>query len=86
MQTLHQAHDASEIHSPAEEAFNRKRRTIGLFLAPLAFVAVLAFPFHHTVSAHRTAAMLMMRHGVTLDIVGSSAIVGLVLGLGPIIF
>ena len=58
MQTLHQAHDASEIYSPAEEAFNRKRRTVGLFLAPLAFVAVLAFPFNLTVPAHRTAAML----------------------------
>ena len=74
MQTLHQAHDASEIYSPAEEAFNRRRRTVGLFLVPLALVAVLEFPFNLSDPAHRTAAMLAV------------VVVGLVPGLGPIIF
>jgi sodium-dependent dicarboxylate transporter 2/3/5 len=58
MQTQHRAHDAAEVYSPAEEAFNRKRRTVGLFLAPLAFAAVWAFPFTVPVAAHRTAAIL----------------------------
>ena len=39
MQSFHQARDAAEIYSPAEEAFNRRRRTVGLFLAPAIFFA-----------------------------------------------
>ena len=38
------ASGAAEIYSPAEEAFNRRRRTVGLFLAPAIFLLVLALP------------------------------------------
>ncbi len=34
MRTVHQAISAVETYSPAEELFNRRRRTAGLFLAP----------------------------------------------------
>ena len=44
MRTLHGAIRAVESYSPAEEAFNRKRRTWGLFLGPLVF-ALSAFAF-----------------------------------------
>ena len=58
MQTQHQAVAAAEVYSPAEEAFNRKRRTIGLFAAPVIFVTLLAAPLDLPVSAHRTAAIV----------------------------
>jgi sodium-dependent dicarboxylate transporter 2/3/5 len=58
MQTQHQALAAAEIYSPAEEAFNRKRRTIGLFLAPIVFIVLLAAPLELAVTAHRTAAIV----------------------------
>jgi sodium-dependent dicarboxylate transporter 2/3/5 len=58
MQTLHQAHEAAEVYSPAEEAFNRRRRTIGLFLAPAVFAAVWLTPFNLSPPAQRTAAIL----------------------------
>ena len=34
MRRLHEAIGAVETYSPAEERFNRRRRTAGLFLAP----------------------------------------------------
>ena len=60
MRTLHEAIGAVETYSPAEERFNRRRRTVGLFLAParasspcwLAPIAGLTAP------AHRMAAIL----------------------------
>jgi sodium-dependent dicarboxylate transporter 2/3/5 len=58
MQTSHQAAAAAEIYSPAEEAFNRRRRTIGLFAAPIVFVALLAAPLGLATPAHRMAAVL----------------------------
>jgi sodium-dependent dicarboxylate transporter 2/3/5 len=45
--------------SPAEERFERARRTIGLFLGPLLFVAVLVFPFDLEPEQHRLAAVLV---------------------------
>ncbi len=44
--------------SPAEERFERRRRTIGLFLGPLVFAAMLAFPFDLEPNQHRLAAIL----------------------------
>jgi sodium-dependent dicarboxylate transporter 2/3/5 len=44
MRTQHQAIAAAEVYSPAEEAFNRKRRTAGLFAAPMVFVLLLLAP------------------------------------------
>jgi sodium-dependent dicarboxylate transporter 2/3/5 len=58
MRTLHQAHEAAEVYSPAEEAFNRKRRTVGLFAAPLVFVVLLLAPLGLSTPAHRTAAIM----------------------------
>ena len=39
MQTFHEAVGAVETFSPAEEQFNRRRRTAGLFLAPTVFLS-----------------------------------------------
>lgn len=45
--------------SPAEERFERRRRTIGLFLGPLLFVLVLALPLDLEPEQHRLAAVLI---------------------------
>jgi sodium-dependent dicarboxylate transporter 2/3/5 len=58
MRTFHQPAAVAEVYSPAEEAFNRRRRTIGLFLAPAVFVAMLAMPLGLSPAAHRLAAVL----------------------------
>ena len=58
MQTLHQALEAAEVYSPAEEAFNRRRRTVGLFVAPVVFVVMLLIPLELPLPAQRTAAIL----------------------------
>jgi sodium-dependent dicarboxylate transporter 2/3/5 len=58
MQTLHQALATAEVYSPAEEAFNRKRRTIGLFAAPVVFVSLLLLPLGLSPPAQRTQAIL----------------------------
>jgi solute carrier family 13 (sodium-dependent dicarboxylate transporter), member 2/3/5 len=58
MQTLHQALETAETCSQAEEAFNRRRRTAGLLLAPAVFIALLLLPFSVSPAAHRTAAIL----------------------------
>jgi sodium-dependent dicarboxylate transporter 2/3/5 len=44
--------------SPAEERFERRRRTVGLFLGPLVLVAMLAFPFDLDGNQHRLLAIL----------------------------
>ena len=59
MQTLHQAHEASEIYSPAEEAFNRRRRTVGLFAAPALFITMLLLPLDLDWHVQRMAATLL---------------------------
>jgi len=49
--------EVKEILSPQEEKFDRIRRTSGLFLAPIAFIVILLFPFQslqpkpHTLAA-----------------------------------
>ncbi len=58
MQTFHQAREAAEVYSPAEEAFNRRRRTTGLFAAPAVFVVLWLLPLGLATSAHRMAAIL----------------------------
>jgi sodium-dependent dicarboxylate transporter 2/3/5 len=45
--------------SPAEERFERARRTIGLALGPLLFLLVLAIPFDLEPEQHRLAAVLI---------------------------
>ena len=60
MRTFHEAVDAVETFSPAEELFNRRRRTAGLFLAPAIFLIVLLAPLGLPVPAHRMAAVMAL--------------------------
>lgn len=60
MRTREGAIGAVETYSPAEEAFNRKRRTWGLFLGPLVFGLMWVAPLPVAVPAHRMAAILAM--------------------------
>jgi sodium-dependent dicarboxylate transporter 2/3/5 len=60
MQTFHEAVGAVETFSPAEEQFNRRRRTVGLFLAPALFLIVLFAPLGLPVMAHRMAAVMAL--------------------------
>ncbi len=60
MRTLHEAIGAVETYSPAEEAFNRRRRTWGLFLGPLVCLVVGIAPLPLEPAAHRMAAILAL--------------------------
>src|SRR5262245_29351968 len=60
MQSFEQAREAAEVYSPAEEAFNRRRRTVGLFLAPVVFLLTWALPLDLPAPAHRLAAILAL--------------------------
>ena len=57
---LHEAASTIEAYSPAEELFNRRRRTFGLFGAPIVLIALLAAPLPLGAPAHRLAAILAM--------------------------
>jgi len=56
----HDAVEAGETYSPAEEQFNARRRTIGLFLGPLLLLVLLIAPLPIPAPAHRLAAILAM--------------------------
>jgi sodium-dependent dicarboxylate transporter 2/3/5 len=60
MRTFHDAIEAVETYSPAEEAFNTRRRTIGLIAGPLVFLILLVAPLPIPLPAHRVAAILAM--------------------------
>jgi sodium-dependent dicarboxylate transporter 2/3/5 len=60
LRTFHEALEAVETYSPAEEQFNARRRTVGLFLGPLVLVALLIAPLPVAGPAHRLAAILAM--------------------------
>ena len=60
MRTFHQALEAVETYSPAEEQFNARRRSIGLFLGPAVMIAMLVAPLPLAAPAHRLAAILSM--------------------------
>ena len=60
MRTFHGATEAVETYSPAEEAFNARRRTIGLFLGPLMFLVLFFAPLPLPAPAHGVAAILSM--------------------------
>src|SRR5918992_1872242 len=60
MRKFHEASVSVEVYSPAEELFNRRRRTAGLFLAPAILLALLIAPLPLATSAHRLAAILAM--------------------------
>ena len=60
MQTFNQAIEAVESYSPAEEQFNRRRRTLGLVVAPAVFLALLLLPLPLPPAAHRMAAVMSL--------------------------
>ena len=60
MRKIHEATLSAEVYSPAEERFNRRRRTTGLFLGPAILVALLVAPLPLDANAHRLAAVLAM--------------------------
>jgi sodium-dependent dicarboxylate transporter 2/3/5 len=60
MRSLHGAGGVGETYSPAEELFNRRRRTIGMVAGPLALLVMLAAPLPLAAPAHRLAAILLM--------------------------
>ena len=56
-----EAVDAVETYSPAEQQFNLRRKTVGLLVAPLLFLIVLALPMASlTPQAHRLAAIIVL--------------------------
>jgi sodium-dependent dicarboxylate transporter 2/3/5 len=57
---LQEAAQVAETYSPAEELFNRRRRTAGFVLAPLALIGLLLLPSSLPAPAHRLGAILMM--------------------------
>jgi sodium-dependent dicarboxylate transporter 2/3/5 len=60
LRTLHEARENVEAYSPAEEQFNRRRQTVGLILAPVALVGMLAAPIPIAEPAHKMAGILAM--------------------------
>ena len=60
LRKLHEAAGSTEVYSPAEERFNRRRRTIGLFAAPAVLLLLLAIPMGVPAPAQRLAAVLAM--------------------------
>jgi len=60
LRTLHEAVEAVETYSPAEEQFNRRRRTVGLVLAPAALALVRLTPLPLEPAAHTMAAIISM--------------------------
>ena len=60
MRKVHEATISVEVYSPAEERFNRRRRTAGLFLGPAILLILLAVPLPLPAAPHRLAAILSM--------------------------
>ncbi len=61
MRTMYEAIGAVETYSPAEELFNRRRRTAGLIVAPLLMLLILAIPLPTLApAAHRLAAVMAL--------------------------
>lgn len=60
MRTFHEALEAVETYSPAEEQFNNRRKTVGLFLGPLLLIALIAAPLPIPLTAHKLAGVLAM--------------------------
>jgi sodium-dependent dicarboxylate transporter 2/3/5 len=92
MRRLHEAAETVETYSPAEERFNRRRRTVGRIAAPLLFLLILAWPAPGLPpQAHRLAAIvslmivLWMTEGLPLSV---TALLGptlaVLLGVAPV--
>jgi sodium-dependent dicarboxylate transporter 2/3/5 len=58
---FHEASESGESYSPAEELFNRQRRTIGLVAGPLVFLIILLLPTPNLGDApHKLSAILAL--------------------------
>jgi sodium-dependent dicarboxylate transporter 2/3/5 len=57
---MQEASKAVEVYSPAEERFNRRRHTAGLFAGPAALLLVLAIPSGLPEPAQRLAAVMAL--------------------------
>ena len=57
---VHEATSTAEMYSPAEELFNRRRRTVGLIVGPALLLVLLVAPLPIPAPAHRLAAVLSM--------------------------
>lgn len=55
---IHEAAHSVEAYSPAEEQFNRRRRTAGLLIAPVVFLVLLALPSTLPAGAQRLGAVM----------------------------
>ncbi|MEZ5285527.1 MAG: SLC13 family permease [Vicinamibacterales bacterium] len=60
MQTFHEAFDAAETYSPAEEQFNCRRRTIGMVAAPLVFFGLWLAPMGLAANTQTMAAIMAL--------------------------
>jgi sodium-dependent dicarboxylate transporter 2/3/5 len=58
--SLHEAGGVGEAYSPAEELFNRRRRSVGLIGGPVVLVALLVAPLPLAAPAHKLGAILAM--------------------------
>jgi sodium-dependent dicarboxylate transporter 2/3/5 len=86
----HEATTTVEVYSPAEEVFNRRRRTTGLFAGPFVLIVLLLAPLPLAGPAHRLAAVMAMMvvFWITEALpLAVTALVGpvlaVVLGIGP---
>ena len=92
MRRIHEAAAAVETYSPAEELFNRRRRTVGRILGPALFLLILFWPMAGlSAPAHRLAAIaalmivLWMTEGLPLSVtalLGPTLVV--LLGVAPV--
>ena len=60
LRRAHQAASSMEAYSPAEELFNRRRRTIGLFAAPVVLLILLLVPLPLSAPAQRLGAIMAL--------------------------
>jgi len=60
VRTFHKALEAVETYSPAEELFNYRRRTAGLFVGPVLCAALITAPLPLPGPAHRLAGILAL--------------------------
>ena len=58
VRSFNKAIEAAETYSPAEEQFNRRRRTAGLFAAPAVMAVLWLAPLPLPEAAHRMAAIM----------------------------
>jgi len=89
--TFHEAIGAVEAYSPAEERFNRRRRTAGLGLAPVAFAATLVSPLpglgaqaHHMAAVVALVAVLWLTEALPLAVTALlGPMLAVLLGVAP---